>query len=288
MQNYLAFLLAIPTKINPLLLAFRFVQYTQTISVFLVAMFLAGWAAAQARLSAAMLREWLLAAMMASTIVLSVATACQDQEVMPMLGLIPVLMVASLLRLASESQRPLPRQTVVAAVILGGVMLFHAPKDAALSWAFNHLKIKTMSSQAELAKKSPADANPSMKMLEKFPQDYAERIYEGVSLVDKAGAKPHETLFLATTVDDVTIFTGLRYAKGNSPWWQFLLCETPESYPLFKPDLLADVKWILQDRNNEEFWPFLMHYRGEYVRDHFTPVAENRRWTLWKRIDRLN
>jgi hypothetical protein len=284
--NYVSFLLAIPTKVSIVLLASRYLQYTRTISVFLAAMLLAGWAAANARLLTALSREWLLAAMMAVTIMLSTATTCQYQEIMPLLGLIPVLLVAMLLRLASDSQLQLPRQTIAAVVIIGGVMLFHSPKDAVLSWGFNQIKVKTLCPQVELAEGLSAKTQPSLKMLEKFPRTYFEQISEAVTLIENAGTKPGEVLFFAGTGNDVTIFTNLRYALGSSTWWPLFLCETPESYPLLKSDMLADTKWILQERDDKEFWRFLMHYRGEYVRACFTPVSESPKWTLWKRIDR--
>jgi hypothetical protein len=195
-----------------------------------------------------------------------------------------VLLVAALSRLASTSQVKLSQQMVVTAAILGGVMLLHAPKDAVLSWGFNRIAVKTLDPQVESAGRQSAETKPSMKMLEMFPRPYVERISEGVKLLEKAGAKPGDVLLLGLEVDDVTIFTDLRYPSGGSPWWQFAFSKTPESYPLFKSDLLADTRWILQEHDDTDFWRFLMHHRGEYVRAFFAPVSESAKWTLWKRV----
>jgi hypothetical protein len=110
-------------------------------------------------------------------------------------------------------------------------------------------------------------------------------------LLEEAGSKPGEVLFVATTADDVTLLTNMRYAKGGTPWWQLFLVEDPFQYPSPNRDFLSDADWILRDKNDpvsfgHEVWQLIEHSRGSYLREHFQVAKESDDWIVYRRIPR--
>ena len=296
LRGYFGLLRALPTKVGVLALACRYVQYTRTLSVFLIAMLALAMAASRAGLAGAIRREWLLAALMGGTLVLSVATASQNEEIIPFLGVVPLTAAVVLARLARREQVELNRPLAALAVILALSMLVHVPKDAALSWAFSRANIRTLGPGERLAGAGsslgaglPVSDRVDPSLLSSFPADYGKRIRAALTLLAEAGCKPGEVLFVATTADDVTLLTTMDYAKGGTPWWQLFLVEDPARYPLPNRDFLADTQWILRDKNDpvsfgHDVWRLIEGARGAYVRDHFQVATESVDWIVYRRV----
>ena len=296
LRGYFTLLRAVPLKVGVFALVSRYVQFTRTMSVFMIAMLALAMVASRAGLARAMWREWFLAALIGGTMVLSVATASQNQEIIPFLGMVPMTAAVALQRRARREQVELNRPLAALAMILALSMLVHVPKDAALSWAFSKAHIKTLGPRPQLAGASSSLGAPSLVsnrvdplLLSRLPADYGKRIRAALALLAEAGCKPGEVLFVATTADDVTLLTNLEYSKGGTPWWQLVLAENPAQYPVPNRDFLADTQWILRDKNDPvsfgyEVWRLIESVRGAYLRDHFHVAMESEDWIVYRRV----
>lgn len=290
LAGYLNFYRHFAPRVNPLTLVLRYLQYTQTLAMLLLGAAAVVWAAAKAGCAGKLARELVLAALLTATLLLSVATSCQDPEYVPFLGLVPLLLTAAVLHVRGPSGGLLDRQLLAVALAAATLMLVQFPKDALLSWALCKAPIATLNAPVKFGldpdtplPQSPVVDRRALGLLSSLPSGYARRILNGLQLLDRCGARPGEVLLAMTWVDDVTLFTHLRYPHGGTPWWQFFFAASPEAYPPPDAKFLTDVQWVLEDCSDDIPPRFLRHHRGPMLRDCFSKVGQSSPWVLWKR-----
>lgn len=290
LTGYQAFLRSLTLEISPLALSLRFVQYTRTISIFLLGMLLAGWAVEEAGLLRELRREWLLALLMFGALLLMVSTCRQDPETLPLIGIIPLGVTVLAAALARRKSRPISLPLMTSALLVSLFLIGNEAKNSALSWAFSRIKIRTIedpvenlpdaaSRAAELATGERVDP----QLFTMMPREWVEKNFAALALLKDAGATAGQTLFVATSANTVTLMTNLKYARGESPWWPFLFITHPTDAPLNIPHLLEDADWILRDLGDDACWRYLQHFRGDYLNRRFVEAARNDDWILYRR-----
>jgi hypothetical protein len=290
--GYLKFIRSISLSINPLVLALRYLHHTRTIGAFLVTMALSGWVAQQAGLLRAMRREWFLAFLMFGAMLATAATCKQDPEALPLIGIIPLAITVLVAALARDAGRTINVSLASAAMLSALLLATHDSKNSALSWVFSRMSIKTIEPAVErlhgadsLAVELVSD-RVDPKLFALMPKEWVETTFKALALLKDAGAQPGNVLHVATITNGITILTDLKYARGDSPWSPVAAAVTPAAFKPPIDDMLSDADWILRDRDRDDYWEFLTHYRGEYIAENFKEVSSNNEWILYGRKNR--
>jgi hypothetical protein len=287
-SSYLSFAAGFPMRVNPIYLLFRYLQYSQVLLIWLVAMLVVARMAWGLGCVRPMLREWGLALLMTGALAVSVSTANQNQELIPFIGVLPLAACTMLYRLSRPKTPDAAMAAVVAALVLA--LDVHVPKNAVLSVPFSRVSVPMFSKAVSFGDVPDGDSREALsdrvdrELFTRMPEAFTHRVEDALRLLGQNGARPGEGLFVAEAVDVVTVFTDLRYARGGTPWWEFGLVEAPEAYPPPDPEFLSDTKWILRPRRDGACWRFLDWHRGPYLGANFEQRAQNATWLLYERV----
>lgn len=288
--GYFEYLRSVPTRINPLLLSLRFVQYTRTIGLFLLGCLVIGWMASVGGVLKQSWREWILSLLMFAAMLLSASLSAQDQEVVPMLGVIILGLAMAIVSRLADRRRTIDWRLASIAACISLLLLVHAPKNAMLSWVFSHRKVQQLSeavphfSVAEIERMGlPLDPRVDLRLLGMMPQAWTQKQVDALVLLRDAKVPSGEKLFVATLTSAIPLLTEQTYAQGQATWWPFAFVPAPQSVPLLDEDLLEDADWVLRDLKDPRPWGYLTHWRGEYFEGHFERKSENDEWALYGR-----
>jgi hypothetical protein len=290
LASYWNFLDAMQFKANPLFMVLRFLQYTRTIGVFLLGMLLVSWMAHEVGMIKELRREWVLALLMFGTLLLSASTASQDQEILPMLGVVPLGVSALIATLAKRDGRRLNLQLAAPALIIALLLVTHAPKNGALSLVFSHLTVPVLSDPIQHYSRREIDAMelnlPSRvdpDVFTSMPKTWVDQQLAALKLLDEAATDDERVIFVATATSPIALLSDYQNALGQAAWWPHVFAAAAEDFPLLDSHLLEDTDWILRDLEDTYCWSYLKHHRGEFIDKNFELVAENEYWELYGR-----
>ncbi len=290
--GYLAFLKTVSMRVHPVAFALRFVQYTRTISLFLVGALLAWAIAHESQLVRRMSREWFLAFLMLGATLVITGTCKQDQESLPLIGIVPLGLGTALAGYAAKSSRSINPRLAAPLLLVSLILITIDAKNSALSLVMARVPVKTFDPLVErlphadsLAANVALSARVDPALFSLMPRDWVEYTFAALALLKEGGATPGEVLFVSTDANGITMFTDLKPPHGETPWVAFAFAANPTDVAPTVDNFLADVQWILRDRNAPTCWENVKHFRGPFVDDNFSEVARNETWILYKRND---
>lgn len=301
-RGYLGYTLTLPLAVPAWMLPLRYVQFSRTLAFVAFALLMVAWLAGEHGVLRSMRRQWALALLMVATQAVAVSTASQSQELLPLIGLIPLLCLHRVGALVPSEQLRQSRPLVVFALLAALLTMADEPKNTLLGWGFSRVTVKTFKAaeaSGSLPPTSPAARVLSSRVAPEFfsllPTAHVERTVDALGLLARAGVKPGQTLFVAAVTDGITALTDLRFARGSSPWWALMLAPSPASVPLVEPNLLADADWLLRATNDPVgpsasgslTWDYLQAHRGAFLKQNFVEVGRSPSWALYRRTDGL-
>lgn len=290
LSGYYHFLHSLPLKQPPILLPLRYVHYTSTLGVFALSMVLVGWMAYDVGLGRKLYREWVLALLMFGAIVTSASTACQDMEILPMLGILPLGIIFLIVRLVAKSGRKINIELAVPAMLASLLLIVHAPKNAALSWFFSHISVPTFVDPVKRYSLSDVEAmdlklspEVDLDLLTMMPRTWVDQYAAAIRLLNESSATESDVVYVATTSSSFGLLSGFKSAVGQVAWWPDVFLSGPEKFALIDDAVLEDTKWLLRDKKAPYCWNYLRYHRGQYIDDNFETVGENDNWQLYRR-----
>jgi hypothetical protein len=278
------------------LLLFRYLQFTNMIYFIIVVLtliFYAGFSDSKAFWP--ILRNLLISLVAFGCLLVCTATSCQEYDVMPFLGIIPL--GACLCVRKHVSIREDGRLALSIAVLAIFLLLTIFPKDCALSMIFMHKRPPTFVALSEHSKAKGEEVvqnNYSDKCLSgslKYIDDqgYTKKIISGLSLLNQSGSANGDVLYVCGKFDPVTLFSNCSYAKGAKGVYGCQPDVTPSTIALekqmFCDNFLANVTWILKDESPValSLWQRLERVKGKELETNFIEAGKNKYWTLYKR-----
>lgn len=285
-EGYLELVDAMTIKVSPVLLLMRYLQFTQTIGLCLLALLIVALLARESGVLRKSAREFLLAIGMLGSVMLAASTASQDLESLPLLGVIPLgVGVAVAVRSSAIGKRV---QSSLGLCCLASALLLivHTPKNSVLSWIFSRASVPTLSERVHFGQESSLRGlaeNVDPELFSMVPVEWSEHQLQGVSLVTEFRQSRQDRLFVASITTAIPTYTGQAIARGQAPWWPMVFSDRPTDVPLLREDLLEDTQLILEDLDDRRCWDYLWHHRSNYIESMFEPVAENEGWRLYRR-----
>jgi hypothetical protein len=278
-------------KVSPISTSLRFVQYTRTIGLLVLGAGLAAWMAYEEKISRRLIREGVLAVLMFGTVLVSAGTSAQDQEMLPMVGVIILGLLTTIVITSPTTRASVNKYLLTPALAVAFLLIVHEPKNGLLSLVFSHVPVtKTIGPPVERYTWSGStDLNAYLaddvdrRMLSMMPKQWMGNLMDGIGMLQKAGVRKSDILFVAAEVSPINMLTGTKYPLGTIAWWPTQFLEEPEASALVEKDMLTDVEFVLRETIDEHFWRFLMFHRGEYFNDHFEVVADTPEWVLYAR-----
>jgi hypothetical protein len=277
---YLAVVGATKTNVNPLLLAFRYLQYTNTVAMALMAALIALAAGAEAGLQ----WRWLVQVGIFATVVigafmLGTSSACQDLEVIPFVGLAPLGAVVFVMRAAEERALRINQLAIASALALTIFLLAVPAKDALLSRFFLRASVKTLTLKEQTEFSGDI---PSLKYYN--DAQFQKEIVAGVDLIRDANPSEGDVLWAAWQGHPVEHLVGMRPARGSFVFNNSGLNTPPSEHPFVVSSFLPGVDWILKSRIEDYDWQVVMGRPREkdYFDSHFSLVSENEYWILYR------
>lgn len=278
----------------PLLLG-RYLQYTDMIFyVGLLLLLTYGVGALGPGNGRKLLRNAVIGVAAAAGFLAVTATCCQDYNVVPLLGIVPLAAILSVRRCSPANA---DGSLGMAVAVVGTVLLLGAfVKDAALASTFMLKKPPTLLQSVLAARRgaNPASSQPSpfeagaLATLRHVQiPEYNAEIMAALALLERHGCAMGDVLYVCAPVDAVTLFTQCRYPKGTRgvyAWHMVLTGPVQADLPtLYGDDFLSQTKWVLRYQSPEPIWDRLQPAQGQYLAAHFEAVGHDGPWTLYRR-----
>jgi hypothetical protein len=278
-------------KVSPITTSLRFVQYTRTIGLLLLGAGMAAWIGWEEKLGRRLIREGVLAVLMFGVFLVSAGTSAQDQEMLPMVGVIILGVLASIIVAARASKAHVNRYLLTPALAVAFLLVVHEPKNGLLSLVFAHVPVaRTIGPPVERFSWSNYShveeylaETVDRQTLPLMPRQWMNGIMDGVAMLQQAGVQRKDVVFVTTEVSPINMLTGTKYPAGTIVWWPSQFVEDPEACGLIDKELLSDVNYVLRRKVDEPFLHYLMFHRGDYLNDHFEMIAETPDWILYDR-----
>jgi hypothetical protein len=261
-----------------------------TLGQFLLGILVLIWCAYEAGLLRQLRREGVLIVLTLGTWITSAATSAQDQEILPLLGVVPLAITVLLVTVVREHALQVNKYLVSIVLAIALLLIVHLPKNSLLSWMFSHASVPTIADPVARLSRSdierldlelPPRVNPSL--FGWMPKNFIANQLEALRLLQRFNVGENDVLYVAADQSSLNMFTGARYPKGYVVWWPFIYLNQPEKLPLVDDRLLEDVDWILRGASFDDFWRYLNFHRRDYLQKEFEPVAEEGLWTLYRR-----
>lgn len=288
-QSY-ALIESLSLKVSPLTTSLRFAHYTRTIGILGLGLALVVWMAKESGQLQAITREAILAILMVGTVLVAASTSAQDQEMLPLIGVVPLGLIICLVGVIRSNAAHVNQYLLTASLCIALLLVVHEPKNSLLSWFFSHANVAvTMAPKVEFFELRNSEGaklladDVDRELLTKFPSDEMSEHFAGMTLLKRAGSERDQILFVASDYSPINMLTGMRYPVGTVIWWPSSFVGSPDNSTLIEPNYLADVDFILRDAKDEVYWQFLMHHRGDYFKRHFRRIAEDSPWILYAR-----
>lgn len=239
-----------------------------------------------------LLRNAVMCAVVAAGFFVVTATCCQDYNVVPLLGVVPLAAIVWVHRRSQGREAPLG----MAVAVLGTILLLGAfIKDAALASVFAVKRPPTLTAalsssredEAELSALEARTQSSAWSTLRyiRVP-DYTRDILAALALLESSGCAKGDVLYVCRPVDAVTPLTQCRYPRGARGVyaWHMVLTGAVEAdlQNLYGDDFLSQTKWILRYAAEDGIWQRLERVQGENLAAHFEAVAQNGGWTLYR------
>jgi hypothetical protein len=285
------FIGSLAMKISPVTTCLRFIYYTRTIGLLLLASALAGWMAYEAKVSRAVLREVILAVLMFGTFLESAGTSAQDPEMLPMVGVVVLGLLTAIVIAAKATNLAVNNYLLAPALATALLLVVHEPKNGLLSLGFAHAPaattigppVESFAWTESSALEGFLSPRVNRTMLTMMPNDWMSKIMDGIKMLQDAGVEKQDVVFVAAEVSPINMLTGSKYPAGYIAWWPTQFLDEAEESALIDQDLLSDVDYLLRETVDQHFWRFLTFHRGEYIKEHFRVVAETPEWVLYAR-----
>jgi hypothetical protein len=283
-------------KVTPVTTSLRFVHYTRTIGLFLLGVGLIGWMANEAGVLRLLQREGILGLLMFGTLLASAGTSAQDQEMLPMIGVILLGLVVVIILLSRATHHAVNRYLLTVSLAIAFLLIVHEPKNALLSWAFSHMPMATtigapverfnFSDVAEIDCSLADDVD--RRSLTMMPKKWMSSQLRGVAMLKKAGVNHSDVVFVASDVSPINMLTGGKYPIGTIAWWPSPFIDVPEKCKSVENSLLEDTDYVLRESADDLYWRFLMFHRGDYFHENFELIDETADWSLYARKNKKN
>ena len=278
-----------------ILLVGRYLQFTNMIFYILVVLLLAygiGFQKGGAILP--LIRNAVLCTVAVGCFLVVTATCAQGYDVIPFLGVVPLSAILCVRRHLPTGDRDTFALSIAAfaTILLFGTFV----KDAALGTLCMLKSPPTLTealpSARQVVLRESTEGHFEDERVSKCLRyikdpEFNRDVVAALSLLKECGCSDNDVLYVCTTVDSVTMFSGCRYPRGAHGVyaWHMLLTPAVEAIlpKLFADDFLADTKWILRYGGEDSIWKRLERTKGEYLATHFSQAGKRGHWRLYQR-----
>jgi len=273
------------SDVNPLLIPMRYIQFNYNWGLAVLAVLIALVFAHQAAVPLRRLIQlglFYLAAM--GAFLLGTSASCQDLEVIPFFGVIPLAAVIFAARNAQEKTADLNRLGLYSVLLLAALMLATDPKNSLVSRAFmvNSFPPPPAFVNQPVPTVDPAD----LAAVKYYDQGQQTVALTGIELLRAAHVPQKDVLWISgCVIAPLNHLVGNPPARGSFVYTLIWSIVPPERHPFLVPSFLEDTQWILRLKKDDYDWRIVMSHsdRKDYFENHFIQVGENQNWILYRR-----
>ena len=275
--------------VNPAVLPMRYIHFSRTWSVALLAVLLALVFARQCALPWRRLLQmglYSLAAM--GAFMLGTASSAQNLDTLPLMGVAPLATVLFAARTAREQKTLLERLGLYAALFSVVLLLAQDPKNSFLSRTFLKVQVRSFASVRAEARQAETNISAADSASLKYynDPDFRKNVLLGLDLLRTAKVPQTEVLWIDSDYSQFNHIVGNPPPKGSIVLCLVYTALQPAQHILLQPSsFMEDTQWILDNKNFDYMGlvAFSRPDRKAYFESHFAQVGENERWILYHR-----